>query len=85
MSRWEKAGYNGEAAIVRAGRDVCMATVSPTGGLRRGFSAVSHVNYNDPSSRRMAGWAASRDYTNRADARRDALRACGRMLRALNK
>lgn len=85
MSRWEKAGYDGAAAVVRSGRDVCMATVYRMPGKFDGYGATAHVNWNDPSSGRQRGWSASVNYYDKAKAKRDAIRACGMMLRGLNK
>lgn len=83
--RWKQAGGNNEIAKVRAGYDVCMAVVSGSVASSQRLVAYAHVNYDDPKSLRHRGWSSSRDYYDRATARRDALRACGRMLRELNK
>lgn len=85
MSRWVKAGAmgNDEIATVRSGMDECTAVVYRNAGKFDGYAAVARVNHLASDYRRRGGWTASHNYSNMQTAKRDALRACGRMLRGL--
>lgn len=84
MSRWQRVGLQDDVAYVRRGADVCMAIVYKRPGFGGGFAAQAEVNPNETDSRFKRGWAGATHH-DRESARRVALRACGRMLRALNK
>ena len=82
MSRWKRNHpYLSESATVRRGQDECTATVHPV-GFARGFGAVAVVNPMSRDPERRGGWSGPQFHILET-AKREALRACGRMLRRL--
>jgi hypothetical protein len=86
MSRWNQVDDRNLVAKLSSGKDRCSAVVSAT--TRGRFIASAQTNVGASTADRQRIWigggaGTARLYDNASEAKRDALRACGRMLRGL--